>query len=276
MDYIDKEDIFEILENGSLQDLKDYFYDLRCDYNFEDINNELFNNNNSDFLIEALYYDDLDKIKYIVEQFYTFTKLDYSKCIRKINVDMEDVYNEWCSPLSSTYNSEIKKYLINHGATQRKNSYSLRNETINIHFLNDYFKYRNRDEDIKYSHIYKQLRNIEEILNKDNIDYKELLEKIKNKIGEFSDDDYDKFFLNSFKKIPLNKEKEAMIIQLINKNDLSELKKYIEENNIKFTTIQGEYSDLGLDSTKALNCAIRNRNKPIFDYFIDIGANPKE
>jgi len=154
-------------------------------------------------------------------------------------------------------------------------------ECLNIYFCNDdYLKNNEYDKDYELLKVLydndkrseeKKLIELYKILKEYTDSPKiEFIRKIKgNEISIKSDSP----ILSILEKSVSNQEKEDAIIELVQKNDLTILKKYIEENDIKLTNLIGEYNNTGIYYYEILNRALYGENESIIKYLIDCGAD---
>jgi len=187
--------------------------------------------------------------------------LMYKKKIKSSNSDLKNLIREENNKI--IINEEMYKEAFNiyfsYDDYLKNNKYDKDYELVFILYNND-----RREKQEKLFDIYKVLRNF--------YDYQkiELIEKIKNKDLKFS---VDSCFLSILEKSVSNQEKEDIMIDFVQNNNMEELQNYMKKNNIKLTDLKGEYNNMGICYYELLNRALWNENENIIKYLIDCGSD---
>jgi len=128
------------------------------------------------------------------------------------------------------------------------------------------FLYENdkRNPDLKLLRIYKLLRNYSdnEKIHMINL----LKENEPNPI-------LDRSFINILEASIKNQKHEEAMEKFIEENNILKLKDYINNNNIKFTNLEGEFNNKGIYYYDLIHRALWNENGPMIKFLIDCGAD---
>ncbi|OUM61618.1 hypothetical protein PIROE2DRAFT_12357 [Piromyces sp. E2] len=239
----------------------------------------IINKNNSKYILNKNILINEDIIIDMIKSAKLFFVKDYFNCYIYNDAVISNLLIYYKN--SNSVSTKILENIINNEENKIRVTENMYKECLNIYFCNDEYLKNNdyekdyelliilfdndkRPMDEKLLELYKILKNYS---RSPKI---ELINKIKRKeinIKETSP------ILPVLEKSVATQEKEEAITYLVQKNDLSDLKKYIEKNDIKLTNITGEYNNSGIYYYEILNRALYNENESIIKYLIDCGAD---
>jgi len=151
-----------------------------------------------------------------------------------------------------------KDFLLEH---ENENDYNMIYNYGMIKFLYENDK---RNPDLKSLRIYKLLRNYSD---------KEKIHMI-NLIKESEPNPIlDRTFINILETSIKNQKHEEAMEKFIEENNISKLKDYINNNNIKLTDLEGEFNSKGIYYCDLVHRALWNENGSMIKFLIDYGAD---